>query len=174
MLRLAQAIDRMNTVIGRGACWLLVIMVVAQFTVVLSRYIFGYGSVWLQEALIYMHGYLFMLAAAFTLRRDGHVRVDLFYRTATARTKALVNLVGSVVFLLPMCAIIAVYCWPYVYQSWLIGEGSRESSGIQALFLLKSAILMFAVQMALQGAALVIHSILALRGWSAAQPHQAG
>jgi len=138
--------------------------VLIQFLIVVGRYVFGVGSIWFQELIIYMFGFLFMLGAAYTLRHDGHVRVDIFYREAPARTKALVNLVGSLLFLIPICGLIFWVAWPYVLQSWSIWEGSQESSGIPARYLQKTAILAFAVLMALQGLSIVLRSLLVLQG----------
>lgn len=142
--------------------WFTLGIVVIQFTVVLMRYVYGIGSIWLQESITYMHGFLFMLAAAYTLKNDGHVRVDIFYRPAPARRKAMVNLFGSIVFLLPMCCLIFYYSYPYVSESWRVLEGSPEASGIKGRYLQKTAILCFAVQMALQGLAMAARSILAI------------
>jgi TRAP-type mannitol/chloroaromatic compound transport system permease small subunit len=164
MKRLAGHIDALNERIGRAVSWLALLIVLIQFGVVVGRYVFGVGSIWVQELITYMFGFMFMLGAAYTLRHDGHVRVDIFYREARPRTKAIVNLVGSVVFLIPICALIFWIAWPYVLQSWQILERSQESSGIPARYLQKTAILAFAVLMALQGLSMAIHSVLALRG----------
>lgn len=164
MRRLARQIDALNERVGRAVAWLTLAIVLVQFLVVVGRYVFGIGSIWVQELITYMFGFLFTLAAAYTLRHDGHVRVDIFYREAAPRTKALVNLLGSVFFLIPICVLIFWVAWPYVTQSWAILERSQETSGIPARYLQKTAILAFAVLMALQGASLAIHSVLALRG----------
>lgn len=164
MLGLAARIDRLSIAIGKAVAWFILAMVLIQFTVVLMRYVFGLGSIWMQEAILYLHGFAFMLAAAYTLAVNAHVRVDIFYRDAQARTKALVDLIGAVAFLLPMCAVIFYVSWPYVARSWSIFEGSRETSGIQGVFALKTAILVFAVLMALQGLALILRAVAAVRG----------
>ncbi|MDQ0316583.1 TRAP transporter small permease subunit [Amorphus orientalis] len=164
MRAIAQAIDAINLWSGKVLAWLALAIVVVQFVVVVMRYVFGLGSIQMQELIIYMHGFLFMLAAAYTLRVDGHVRIDVFYREATPRRKAWINLLGCLFFLLPVCALIFWISWPYVANSWAIMEGSRESSGIQGVFLLKTAILAFAVQMGLQGVSMMLHSVLAIMG----------
>ena len=164
MRAVAGFIDALNERIGRAASWLALFIVLIQFMIVVGRYVFGVGSIWFQELIIYMFGFLFMLGAAYTLRHDGHVRVDIFYREAPARTKALVNLVGSLLFLIPICGLIFWVAWPYVLQSWSIWEGSQESSGIPARYLQKTAILAFAVLMALQGLSIVLRSLLVLQG----------
>lgn len=157
-------IDSLNEWVGRSVSWLALVIVLVQFLIVVGRYVFGIGSIWMQELITYMFGFLFMLGAAYTLRHDGHVRVDIFYREASPRTKALVNLLGSLVFLIPICALIFWIAWPYVLQSWSIWEGSQESSGIPARYLQKSAILAFSVLMALQGLSMAIRSVLVLQG----------
>lgn len=164
MRTITNFVDALNERIGRGVSWLALLIVIVQLLVVVGRYVFGIGYIWLQELITYMFGFMFMLGAAYTLRHDGHVRVDIFYREAKPRTKAIINLIGSVVFLIPVCILIFWIAWPYVMQSWSILEGSTEASGIPARYLQKTAILAFAVLMGLQGLSMVVHSILALRG----------
>lgn len=150
-LTLADQIDRLNAAIGRAAAWACLFVVVVQFTVVLLRYAFGIGSIWLSESIIYGHAALFMLAAAWTLREGGHVRVDVFYADATPRTKALVDLFGALLLLLPFMLVLLWFAVPYVERSWAILERSRETSGLPFVFLLKTLIPLFALLMALQG-----------------------
>jgi TRAP-type mannitol/chloroaromatic compound transport system permease small subunit len=161
---LSRAIDRLNEMIGRGAAWFALAMVLLQFVVVLMRYVFGVGSIMMQEGVIYLHAALFLCGAGYTLLHGGHVRVDIFYRDASPRRKALVDLMGTVFFLLPVCAIIVWAALPYVEQSWGVLEGSKETSGIPAVFALKSLILLFAALMALQGVSLALRSFLVLCG----------
>ncbi len=157
-------VDGLNERIGRTVSWIALAMVLVQFLVVGMRYVFGIGSVFLQESVIYMHGTLFMVGAAYTLVHNGHVRVDIFYREASPRRKAMVNFVGVFLFLLPITFLVWIVSEPYVAQSWAIREGSKETSGIQGLFLLKSMILVFAALMSLQGLALAARSVLTLLG----------
>lgn len=147
---LAGHIDRANHTIGRGAMWLSVAMVLVQFIVVVMRYAFGIGSILMQEAIVYMHAILFMMAAADTLLAEAHVRVDIFYARLPAARKAMVNLLGNALLVLPFCVLLFLVSIDYVRLSWSVLEGSRETSGIPAVFLLKSVILVFAVQLALQ------------------------
>jgi TRAP-type mannitol/chloroaromatic compound transport system permease small subunit len=168
---LAHAIDRLNETIGIGVAWLALFVVLIEFAVVLMRYVFGIGSVKMQESIVYMHATVFMAAAGYTLLHNGHVRCDVFYAVASPRRKALIDLIGVVLFLLPMCALIAAVAWPYVAQAWAVREGSPEGSlGIPAVYLLKSLILVFAAALALQGIALAIHSALRLMGFELFEP----
>ncbi len=164
MRAVADVIDGFNDRIGRFVAWFAVLIVLIQFLVVLGRYVFGIGSIWAQESIVYLHGFMFMLAAAYTLKDDRHVRVDIFYREARPTVKAWVNLIGTIVFVLPISLLIVWVSWDYVARSWSVLEGSRETSGIQGVFLLKTVIIVFAVQMALQGVSLAVHSLLAIGG----------
>jgi len=161
---LAGAIDTFNDRIGSWIAWLAVVMVMVQFTVVLLRYIFGIGLIMLQESVVYLHGILFMLGAGYTLLRGGHVRVDIFYQPASARSKAVIDLAGALLFLLPVCGLIAIYSFPYIANAWAVHEGSKETSGIQAVYLLKSVILIFTALVGLQGVSMALHSILVICG----------
>ncbi len=164
----AAAIDRLTAAVGRAVTWCLVGMVLLQVTVVLMRYVLGVGSIWLTEAIIYAHATLFMAAAAWTLQRDGHVRVDIFYADAAPRTRAIVDLVGALLLLLPFCAVLAWFSLPYVAGSWAILERSREASGLPLVFLLKTLIPLFALMLALQGLAQAARAWLVLARISAA------
>lgn len=164
MRALADLIDRVNVMTGQTLAWFTLFVVLIQFSVVLMRYVFGVGSIWMQELIVYLHAFLFMLASAYTLSKEGHVRVDIFYREARARTKAYVNLFGATFLVIPVCVLIVLVSWQYVSNSWAIMEGSQETSGIQARFLLKSAIIGFAVQMGLQAYVMIVRSWYALQG----------
>lgn len=161
---LADRIDRLNTAIGRGAAWCGLFIVVVEVAVVLMRYVLGLGSIWLQESIIYGHAALFMLAAAWTLGANRHVRVDIFYADAPPRRKALIDLVGTLAFLLPLCLALLWFSLPYVGRSFAILERSREASGLPLVFLLKALIPLFAALLALQGFAQGIRAALVLVG----------
>jgi len=161
---LAKGIDALNRSIGGVVSWLALCLVLLQFTIVVLRYVFGVGSIQMQEGVVYLHGMLFMLAAGYTLLAEGHVRVDIFYRDAPPKRKAMVDLLGSLALLLPVITLILWVSFPYVERSWAVFEGSKETSGIHAVFLLKSVILIFGVLVFLQGASKAIHAFLILTG----------
>lgn len=159
-----RVVDWVNDKIGTTAAWLALFLVLVQFLLVLMRYVFGVASLFVQESLVYAHGTLFMLAAGYTLLTNGHVRVDVFYRPATAIGKAKVDLAGALLLLLPFCICIFWASFDYVIASWRIFEGSRETSGIQGVFLLKTVIWAFAILVGLQGLSLGAKAWLTLTG----------
>ena len=162
---LAESIDSLNDWVGRTIAWLALGMVLLQFAVVVMRYVFGIGSVIAQEAIVYMHATIFLAGASYTLLHKGHVRCDIFYSDATPRTRAIVDLIGVFLFLLPMCIMIFWVSWPYVANAWAVLEGSPEGRlGIPAVFLLKTVILVFAFLLGLQAISLAIHASLRLSG----------
>jgi TRAP-type mannitol/chloroaromatic compound transport system permease small subunit len=108
------------------------------------------------------------------LLHGGHVRVDIFYREASPKRRAFVDLAGTILFLLPVCVIIAWASWSYVGQSWSNLEGSKETSGIPAVFILKSIILAFVVLVSLQGISLALRSCLTLLGTPIVEPESSG
>src|SRR5580693_1258695 len=157
MRNIAEGIDRVIAAIGRGATWCCLYIVLAEFAVVVMRYALGLGSIRLQESVLYAHAALFMLAAAWTLQVDGHVRVDVFYAKASPRRRAVIDLVGAIVFLFPFGVAVATLSLPYVGRSWAILEGSRETSGLPFVYVLKTLIPLFALLIGLQGIAQTIH-----------------
>ncbi len=163
MIAFADRIDRLTSLIGRAAAWLCLFIVVAQFAVVLMRYGLGIGSAKLTESIIYGHAALFMLAAAWTLREGGHVRVDIFYADAAPRRKALVDLFGALLLLIPFALSLLILSLPYVARSWSILERSRETSGLPFIYLLKTLIPVFAILLVLQGVSQAVRATQALR-----------
>jgi TRAP-type mannitol/chloroaromatic compound transport system permease small subunit len=161
---LSTVVDTINERIGRIVAWLALAMVLVQFVVVVMRYVFGIGSITMQELVVYCHAILFLAGSAYTLLHDGHVRLDIFYRDASERTKARVNLWGSAFLMIPVMALIWWTSWPFAATSWRVLEGSAETSGIQAVYVLKSMILVFAALMFIQALSLMARSILTLRG----------
>ncbi len=162
--RFVRIVDSVNERVGRAVAWLTLAMVLITFLVVILRYVFALGWVAMQESYVWLHGIVFMGGAGYTLLHDGHVRVDIFYRPRDARHKALVDLLGSLFLLLPIIVMVAVISWPYVLDSWLTLEGSREAGGLQGLFLLKSFLLVYSLLMGLQGLSMMGRSLLTLRG----------
>jgi TRAP-type mannitol/chloroaromatic compound transport system permease small subunit len=162
-------LERINIIIGRGVAWLTLIMVLTTFIIVVMRYLFDSGWIWLQESITWMHAAVFMLAAAYTLAREEHVRVDIFYRRFSARSQALVDATGAIFLLIPVAIFIIVASWDYVMISWKIHETSREAGGLIYPFpsILKSLIPLMSLMLLLQGIVLLsrsIHRLIAKAG----------
>ena len=164
MRNLANSLERMTAAIGRAAAWLVIIVVVLEFALVVARYLFSLGSIWASETVIYAHAAMFLLAAAWTLQANGHVRVDIFYADAKPRTKAMVDLLGAAIFLLPFAVALLWLSTPYAARSWAIFERSQEASGLPLVFVLKTLIPVFALLMGLQGVVQIIRSAAILQG----------
>jgi len=164
MEAIAQTIDRFNNSIGSIVAWLALPMVLVQFLVVITRYVFGYNSIWLQESVLYFHAFSFMLGAAAVLLRGGHVRVDIFYADMSNRGKAKADLFGVLVFLIPVCVLIIKVSIPTMLASWRVFEGSGETSGIRGVYLLKSLPVAMASLLLLQGISMGLRAVLVLMG----------
>ncbi|WP_420348580.1 TRAP transporter small permease subunit [Pelagibius sp.] len=157
-------VDSLNEHIGRAVSWMTLLMVIITFVVVVLRYVYAIGWVWLQESYVWLHGIVFMLGAGYTLLHNGHVRVDIFYRPNSARYKAWIDLCGALVLLLPLVIVVFLVSFDYVAASWARLEESREAGGLPGLFLLKSVILVFCALIGLQGLSLACRSFLVLTG----------
>lgn len=141
-------------------------MVIVTFVVVVMRYVFDAGLIWVQESVVWMHAVVFMLGAAYTLEAGEHVRVDVFYRVMSERQRAWVDLIGVLIFLLPLCVFLGWKSFDFVTQSWSIREASRESGGLPypSVPMLKSVLLLMPLTVALQGVSLILKSLKTLRG----------
>ncbi len=169
-LALARRLDRITGACGRLAAWLCLLMALATGLVVVLRYGFNVGSQALQESVNYLHAAVFMLGAAYTLQRDAHVRVDIFYRRWSPRTRAWIDCIGSIVLLAPMCVFIFWISLTYVCNSWAIRESSADPGGLGAVFLLKSLIPILAVTLLLQGLAEILRRLALLKVAVSATP----
>ena len=158
-------LDRLGTLVGKGVSWLTLFMVIVTFVVVVMRYVFDAGFIWIQESVVWMHALVFMLGAAYTLREEEHVRVDVFYRNMSPQRRAWVDIIGVLVFLLPVCLFLAWNSWDFVLQSWRIGESSREAGGLPypLVPLLKTTLLLMPLAVSLQGVSLLLKSLRTLR-----------
>ena len=164
LARIASLICAVNLLIGRTFSWLALGIVVVCFTVVVQRYLFSVSFLWMQDLYIWLNGAMFTAVAGFALLRDDHVRVDIFYRPAGMRARALADLLGVVLFLLPFTWVVYQYSIPFVVRAWGYREASANVGGMPGLFILKSFIIAFAVLIALQGLAMAIRSLLVLSG----------
>ena len=170
MNRIADTIDSVSAFIGRGVAWLALVIVLLQFALVVARYLFGIGSIWITESVTYGHAALFLLASAWTLRSGGHVRVDIFYADASPRARALIDLLGTLLLLIPFAVALLWLSLPFAARSWAILERSPEASGLPLVFVLKSLLPVFALMLTLQGIAQAIRSVTTLRS---KEPHVA-
>lgn len=157
-------IDRFTDTVGRALAWCVPLMMVITAVVVVSRYGFGVGLTAFQEAITYLHGTVFMLGAAYALQHGAHVRVDIFYQRFSTRTRAWIDSIGTLVFLLPLCGLIVITSWSFTANAWAIREASVEPGGIPAIFLLKTLIPAMAINLALQGVAELLRNGLILIG----------
>lgn len=158
-------LDRFSALLGRASAWLTLFMVLITFVVVVLRYVFDAGLIWLQESVVWMHGFVFMVGAAYTLQQEEHVRVDIFYREMSPKRRAWVDLIGVAVFLLPLCALLGWKAFDYVAVSWQLQEASRESGGLPypLVPLLKSILIVMPITVSLQGIALFSRCVRTLR-----------
>ena len=99
---LSKIVDSINHLVGIAVAWLTVLMVINVFVVVVLRYVFSIGFVWLQELYVWSHAAVFLLGAGYTLLHEGHVRIDVIYRKSSVRYKAIINILGIIKLLLKL------------------------------------------------------------------------
>lgn len=162
---LRAAIDQLIASIGKLAAWLSIGLVVVTCIVVVLRYGFGIGAIALQESAIYMFAALFMLGVAYTFARDGHVRVDVFYRHYHWRTKAWIEVLGGLMLLLPSAFCMVLLSLDFAAQAWANMEGSIEADGLPFVYLLKSLVPLSGALLFLQGVSSILYNTLLLVGY---------
>ena len=159
------AFDRISEFIGRATAWLTLFMVLVTGIVVVMRYAFDAGFIWMQESVVWMHAAVFMLGAAYTLRHEDHVRVDIFYRNMNPRRRSIVDLLGVVFFLLPVCGFLAYKSYDFAAAAWSMREITREPGGLPypAIPMLKSLVMIMPITLALQGVSMILRALFVLR-----------
>ena len=163
MKKLSHIIDGLSNLLGRIFSWLTLTMVIVMAAIVVLRYVFQIGSIALQESIIYINALIFTFGVAYTLKEQGHVRVDIFYSRLNEKKRAWVDLFGSLLFLVPSTCFIIWISWDYVAVSWRIREGSAESSGLPFVYFLKAVILVLPALLLLQGISEIVKSISVIK-----------
>lgn len=163
MEKLSLLIDGLSNRLGRIFSWLTLAMVLVMATIVVLRYLFQIGSIALQESIIYINALIFTFGVAYTLKEQGHVRVDIFYSRLNEERRAWIDLFGSLLFLVPSACFIIWISWDYVAVSWRIREGSAESSGLPFVYLLKAMILVLPTMLLIQGISEIAKSISVIK-----------
>lgn len=158
--RIVGVIDTFTEYLGKIIAWLTLLMVLLTFAIVVLRYGFNLGWIAMQESVLYFHGIVFILGAAYTLKHDGHVRVDIFYQKFSLKQKAWVNFLGAVILLLPVCLFIFFVSVDYVFAAWQIMERSSEAGGLPLVYLNKSLIIALAITLIAQGVAEVLRNLM--------------
>ena len=159
---IAASIDSFIERVGKLISFFMIVLVCVVLVVVVGRYFFQIGSIALQELITYLHATIFLLGISYTLKQDGHVRVDIFYRDFSPKNKALVNLFGGIFFVLPISIFIFWVCFDYVVASWSILETSKENNGLPFVYLLKSLMLVMPSLLIVQGLTIMLKNLLLL------------
>ena len=163
MNQITRSLDFFSEMTGRFCSWFVALMTLITCLVVVMRYGLDLGSVLLQDLVLYFHGALFLLGSSFALKRNAHVRVDIFYREFSEKKKAFVDLVGHCLFLQPVCWVIFLFSWGFVEFSWRIMEVSAEPDGLPFVYLQKSLLIALCLFMALQSFSEILKSILKIK-----------
>jgi TRAP-type mannitol/chloroaromatic compound transport system permease small subunit len=162
--RIANTIDTISEYVGRAISWVALALVVLVFVCVVLRYAFKTSFVWMQELQWWFFSYVFLIGAGYTLLHDAHVRVDIIYQRLGFKGKAWINLIGTVVFLIPGCLLVILTSWNFVLSSYRVMEGSLDPGGLPYMFLVKAAIPVGFVLLLMQGLSLGLHSFLQVTG----------
>ena len=164
LCKISKFIDNLNIKVGKLFSWLLILMVLFTCLIVVLRYLFNIGFIWMQELVRFFYAAVFMLCAAYTLVENAHVRVDIFYSKMSEKNKNLVNILGSIFFLIPVCFITFFYSFSYVINSWMQLEGSLEERGLHAVFIMKTFIWLFSFMLFAQALSIIFSNINKIRG----------
>ena len=163
MNQITYLLDSFSEMTGRFCSWFVALMTLITCVVVVMRYGLDLGSVLLQDVVLYLHGALFLLGSSFALKRNAHVRVDIFYRDFSEKKKAFVDLLGHCLFLQPVCWAIFLLSWGFVEVSWRIMEVSPEPDGLPFVYLQKSLLIVLCIFLSLQSFSEILKSLLKIK-----------
>lgn len=166
LLKIVSFLESVTEWMGKLIAWLSLFMVLAVVSVIILRNVFEISAIPLQESINYMHASLFMLGTAFALKHNAHVRVDIFYQKFSPKRQALVDMLGFLFLLLPVCLFIYFYCIDYVLFNWMLKEGSNQPGGLPYLYILKSLLLVMPISLIIQGLAQFLHNLMFYIGWA--------
>ena len=164
LTRLIRGIDSINRLVGHLAGWVALAMVLVVVTDVVMRYLFDTTFVFVQELEWHLFGVMFLLGAGYTLLQDDHVRVDVLYQRFSPKTRAWINLIGVLLFLLPGCLMVLETSWSFFQNSLAMGEGSPDPGGIPARYVLKFFIPLGFALLTLQGVSMGLKNLLVICG----------
>jgi len=165
LTHICRFIDGLNDQVGKLTNWVTLLLVLVVFVDVVMRYAFKTSFVFTQELEWHLFGFIFLIGAAYTLRHDGHVRVDIIYQRLSFKGRAWINLIGTIFFLLPGCFMVVYTSFQFTYEAWSIMEGSPDPGGIPYRYLIKGCITVGFALLFLQGISLGIHSLLQIIGF---------
>lgn len=158
-----KVLDSINEWIGRKASWFSLFLVILICADVLMRYLFDFTKIWVIELEIYLFAFLFLFGSGYAFKHEQHVRVDVFYSKLSVKKKAIIDLIGGILFLAPWCIIIIWVGSNYAYFSFLMNEKSPQPGGLPALYILKFGIALGFIFLLLQAISSICKSIIILK-----------
>ena len=156
-------VDDLNERVGNGIAWLTLVLVLVVCFDVITRYVFKSSSVGVQELEWHIFAVIFLMGAAYTLKHEKHVRVDIIYSRLTEKKQAVINVLGTILFLIPFSLLIIFSSFDFVWNSLVIGESSPDPGGLPARFILKAVLPISFIFILIQGTSLLFKSILILK-----------
>jgi len=150
-----KSLDNIIAIIGKSVSWLNVALIILICFDVLFRYFFAFTKNWIIELEWHFFALVFILGSAYALQEDKHVRVDVFYQRFSEKTQTIINLTGTIVFLLPWCYLVMTTAYKFANNSWYIKEGSPQPGGLPARYIIKGMIVVGFFLLALQAISLI-------------------
>ncbi|MCR9289761.1 MAG: TRAP transporter small permease subunit [Bacteroidetes bacterium] len=163
LLVISKRINTINEAVGKLVSWIPTVLVLLVCFDVTVRYVFSDTAAWIMELEWHLFALIFLLGAGYALKHNRHVRVDLFYANFSEHDRALTNLVGTILFLIPWCILIIIFSFNYGLESWNINEGSPDPGGLPARYIIKFSMTLGMVLLLLQAVSIFIDSLLTLR-----------
>ncbi|MEJ2308434.1 MAG: TRAP transporter small permease subunit [Gammaproteobacteria bacterium] len=165
LLKLEDWIRTFSIFLGKVAGILFILLLFNVFYDVVARYVFNSVSIGMQEMEWHLYSSMFLLGVSYGIASEGHVRVDLIYERLSPKRRAIIDLTGSLVLLMPFALMVAWYGIDFTWQAWDIDEGSGDPGGLPNRWIIKGMIPFSFFAMAISGFGMMLHSVNILRGY---------
>ena len=162
--KISQLIDALNEKIGLAAAWLTTLMVITVVYDVVMRYGFKKGNIAVQEMEWHLFAVIFLIGAAYSLKKNAHVRVDIIYTKLSTKQKAWIDFIGTFIFLIPFSIMIIYASRGFIESSWAVGETSPDPGGLPGRYILKAMLPARFILLILQGISQAIKNLLIIIG----------
>lgn len=164
LLKLENIINGFSELLGKLAGLLLILLLLNVFYDVIMRYLFNDVSIGMQELEWHLYSTMFLLGVSYSLRHNGHVRVDLIYERLSHKSQAWIDILGTLIFLLPFTLLVGYYSIDFVFSAYELNEQSGDPGGLTHRWIIKSMITFAFFSMAISGVGLILHSVNRIRG----------
>jgi TRAP-type mannitol/chloroaromatic compound transport system permease small subunit len=170
-VRVEGLFNRFSDAVGWFSAILLLLLILNVFYDVVMRYLFNNVSIGMQELEWHLYSMIFLFGVAYTLKADGHVRVDIIYERLSVKHRAMIDILGTLIFIWPFCLLVAIYGIDFAHNAFVINEQSGDPGGLPYRWIIKSMISIAFICVLISSIGFMLRAWNAYRGLTPAHNH---